>query len=163
MQGHYTGPRMDRKAVEKIAERMSKPRGAKAAADAKRRAAKLCLVHPSERNKGYSIPQGVERAKEDCVSADRPYISKKLDLKHICRDRLSVPGRWEHGPDGQPIFVSNEGWDEPTAQDKRSVVAIEGRIHNTPVGSAIATPRSDSPFKRAKAAASKVVIVRKGK
>ena len=43
-----------------------------------------------------------------------------------------------------------DGYRMQDGSDVRTIVAIEGRIHNTPVGSTMAMSRSDSPFKRAK-------------
>lgn len=45
-----------------------------------------------------------------------------------------------------------DGYRMQDGSNVRTIVAIEGRIHNTPVGSTMAMSRSDSPFKRAKKA-----------
>ena len=146
--------------VRKLAERMNAPRSASAIARAKKAAEKLCLKPRCERG-AEPTPKwaDVKRHVDNVLVAALPMRSADAKVARFY-ERGDTTGEWRHGPDG-PVYVSTEGWDSPD-KGKRSVVAREGRIHNTPVGSAMAEKRPDSPFKRAKAAASKVVIIRKG-
>lgn len=161
----YKGPRRDAREAAKVAERMAKPVPASAVAKRRKAAKRLSLCLKPRALRGVEDAPNWKDTEREHIKLSDDELSGKVkwvssEGKTFAQSKGEYSsGEWVVGPDGQAVWKSTEGYDAPNG--KRSVVAIEGRIHNTPVGSKVATARPDSPFKRAKAKATTVVIVRK--
>ena len=157
----YHGTRLDAKAAAKVAERMSKPVPESAIAKRHRAGRRMYDLHlkPMHMRGAEETPawdKSMTDDKEIFVVGERRSSDDKIAQNY--RSGFTT-GEWIVGPDGNAVWKDNQGF-APVSGEK-SVVAIEGRIHNTPVGSATVKARPDSPFKRAKANTTQVVIVRK--
>lgn len=134
------GHRVDREVAHKLRVQMEKPRGVADKAAERRRAAT-----PRKR---VDYADDTVYSKDDVVSANvgMGEFGGANAQAEFFRPRLTGT---------KDKFVFGEDVTNPVQS------RIAGRVYNTDQTSPIAKPRSDSPFKRAKAAAKNVVIVRK--
>lgn len=98
-----------------------------------------------------SLSKRADEAREEKPVYGKDVVPSHNVQSQLAGDKFRLWQKW-----GKSAETADE-WGNPNS-GKRSVVAIEGRIHNTPVGSKVAQARPDSPFKRAKR---EVVIIRK--
>lgn len=130
----FHGAREDWELRRALKLKAQAPRG-KADKAAEKRAAN---TYRKARNIGEFEREEITSDGDVCVASGRmPSHSNKLVLGL----KLDGADRYDEKRDG---YRMQDG------SNVRTTVAIEGRIHNTPVGSTMAMSRSDSPFKRAK-------------